>query len=92
MQLLESKGAYLKRVSGGEEVSLFLNDHEMYELTRRHRRDAQVRMLRSMGIDHKVRGDGSVAVLKTHIDKVFGGITDIPVKRKRTEPNLGAVC
>jgi hypothetical protein len=73
-------------------MSMFLNDQELYELTKRRRRDAQVRALRFMGIDHKVRPDGSVAVSKTHIDKEFGGTTDIAVKRKRTEPNLGAVC
>lgn len=71
---------------------MFLNDYELFELTKRHRRDAQVRMLRFMGIDHRVRADGSVAVLKTHIDKMFGGVADISLKHKRVEPNWSAIC
>lgn len=71
--------------------NLFLDSTEIKELTNRRRRDAQVRALKTMGIDHKVRADGSVVVLKSHIDKVLGGITEKRVVVKQSQPNLGAV-
>lgn len=71
---------------------MFLTEEELLELTGRQRRDAQVKMLRHMGIDHRVRADGTVVVLKTHIDKVFGGIAEQTVKVKRVEPNWSGVC
>lgn len=70
---------------------MFLNAQELYELTGRHRRDAQIRMLLHMGIDHRVRADGSVVVLKSHIDKVFGGVAEQKVKVKPAEPNWAAI-
>lgn len=50
---------------------MFLTAEELQQLTGRRRRDAHVRMLRSMGIEHRVRADGTVAVLKAHVDEVF---------------------
>lgn len=70
---------------------MFLNDHELYELTHRHRRDAQVRALRHLGILHRVRADGSVVVLKEHIKKVLGGNEEKNVRVKNAEPNWSGV-
>lgn len=70
---------------------MFLTDAELHELTGRQRRDAQVKMLLYMGIDHRVRADGTVVVLKSHIDKVFGGVAEQTVKVKRVEPNWAAI-
>lgn len=71
---------------------MFLTDDELHELTGRQRRDAQVKVLRFMGIDHKVRPDGSVVVLKAHVDKALGGTADKIPKVKRVEPNWSGVC
>lgn len=69
---------------------MFLNDADIEKLTGRHRRDAQARALRHLGIDHRVRADGSIVVLEEHIKKVLGGFTEKKVRTKTT-PNWGAL-
>lgn len=64
---------------------LFLTPDELIELTHRRRGDAQSRELNLMSIPHKIRGDGSVAVLKALVDKEFG-LSD-KAQKKRIEPN-----
>jgi hypothetical protein len=54
---------------------MFLTPDEVRELTGRQRRDAQAAALRHMGIEHKVRPDGSIAVLRAHVEREFGGET-----------------
>ena len=69
---------------------MILTPDELAALTGRVRRDAQVRALRFMGIDHKVRPDGTVAVLRSHAEKVLGG--EAPSSKvKRTEPDFSMV-
>lgn len=51
---------------------LFLTVEETRELTGKHHRNAQVTALRAMGIEHKVRADGRVMVLRKHVEQVFG--------------------
>ena len=63
---------------------MFLAADELIELTRRRRNDAQVRMLRAMGIEHRIRADGSVAVLRTHVERLF----DKPRISQRRDQNL----
>ncbi|AIU28357.1 hypothetical protein LV28_18880 [Pandoraea pnomenusa] len=48
--------------------STFLSRDEVCELTGRRQHAAQARALRAMGIEHRVRPDGSIAVLRTHIE------------------------
>ena len=48
---------------------MFLTKEELQELTGRTRRDAQVAALRSMGIEHRIRPDGSPAVLRAHVEQ-----------------------
>lgn len=52
--------------------NMFLDSDEIRELTCRVQHAAQVRVLRGMGIEHRVRPDGSVAVMRAHAEKVFG--------------------
>ncbi|NYT44572.1 DUF4224 domain-containing protein [Alcaligenaceae bacterium] len=69
----------------------FLSDSEVEGLTGRTRRDAQVRALRYMGIEHRERPDGSVAILRSHVEQVLGYA---PTKKKpayETEPNWSAI-
>jgi len=53
-------------------VSLFLDTNELSELTGRVRRQAQRGALNFMGIEHKVRPDGSLVVAREHVEKLFG--------------------
>lgn len=69
---------------------LFLEPDEVAQLTGKVRRSAQVVALQMMGIEHKVRPDGSIAVLKSHVEKVFGGTTPHKTERK-IEPNWSAI-
>jgi len=72
-------------------IDMFLTPDELIELTERKRRDAQVKVLRHMGIQHKIRPNGSLAVLKSHIEKQFDGREDDVIVSKRIEPNWAAV-
>jgi hypothetical protein len=60
-------------------------------LTKRTRSDAQIRALRFMGIEHKVRPDGSVAVLRGHVETTFGQIQPKGCNVKEVEPNWSAM-
>ena len=52
--------------------SMFLSEDELTGLTKKRRNAARVRVLNSIGIQHKIRPDGSIAVLRAHVDRVFG--------------------
>lgn len=71
-------------------LSTFLDVTEVAQLTGRTRSDAQVRALRFMGIEHKVRPDGSVAVLRSHVQQVFGDSGAAPATQN-VEPDWNAV-
>lgn len=69
---------------------MFLTDEELYELTGAKRRDTRVRILRAMGIEHRVRPDGRVIVLRKHIEALLGG--ELKTKAPRSpEPNWAAL-
>lgn len=61
---------------------MFLTPDELIELTGRKRRDAQAMVLRHMGIEHRVRPDGAVVVLRAHVEQLFGGTTGAKVEDK----------
>lgn len=73
-------------------TSIVLTRDEVEALTGRHRKDAQVKALRYMGIEHRVRPDGTVAVLKAHIDRILGATSQSSRQRNtRSEPNWAAL-
>jgi hypothetical protein len=72
-------------------TSLFLTDEEVRALTDRRARKSQVIALNSMGIEHRVRPDGSVAILRAHITKIFDGGSDTHSKTKEAVPNWDAM-
>lgn len=72
-------------------VNMFLDPDALYELTRRRRSDAQIRMLRAMGIEHRIRADGSVAVLRAHIEKLVGATPSSHSHEHNAEPNWSAI-
>ena len=69
---------------------MFLTEAEIRELTGRRVRSSQVKVLRYMGIDHKVRPDGSVAVLRSHVEHQLGAKDAAPAARE-VEPNWAAI-
>ncbi len=44
-------------------------------------------MLNALGITHKVRSDGSLLVLRSHVEKELGGAPTTKSKAKTFEPN-----
>lgn len=70
-------------------TDLFLTSDEVADLTGRTRRDAQACALRSMGIEHRVRPNGTVAVLRAHVEMLLGGASRAGVKIKTTTPDWG---
>ena len=67
---------------------MFLTEEEIRELTNRKQRSAQVMVLNALGITHKVRPDGSLVVLRAHVEHELGYRTPPPAKKeKEFEPN-----
>lgn len=66
---------------------MFLTEDEIKEMTGRVQRQAQAKMLNSLGITHKIRSDGSVLVLRAHVEKELGGAVGGKNKKKEVEPN-----
>ena len=70
---------------------MFLTLAELRELTGKIQRNAQACALRSMGIEHKLRPDGSVAVLRSYIEQTLG-LNEPKVRNiKPIEPNWSAI-
>ena len=70
----------------------FLDPAEIKGLTDKIKRPAQVKVLNAMGIQHRVRPDGSVAILRAHITKVFDGNPEAARKTTKTaQPNWAAI-
>lgn len=66
--------------------SLFLGETEIIELTGAKQAATQRRWLTEHGYIFDVRIDGSIVVLRNHIEKRLGGIEGLTTKR-RTEPD-----
>ncbi|MBI3712633.1 MAG: DUF4224 domain-containing protein [Burkholderiales bacterium] len=69
---------------------MFLTDDEIRELTRRVHHNVQSNTLSKMGIEHRLRPDGSIAVLRSHVESILSGKPDKKTKII-TEPNWGAL-
>jgi hypothetical protein len=71
-------------------TGFLLTPTEVRELTGRIRRGAQVLALRTMGIEHRVRPDGSVAILRSHVEQLFGGGV-LSLASRKTTPDFSLV-
>jgi len=71
-------------------AGLVLSEDELRELTGRVRRDSQMTQLRTLGIEGRQRGDGSIVVDRSHYNSVMG-VADVEPKEKEWEPNWGAM-
>lgn len=67
-------------------MTLFLQAEEIDQLTGKKRHRSQAYALTMMGIHHVLRPDGSLAVLRAHVDTVFGH-SNAPIRRK-TSPDF----
>jgi len=72
-------------------VSLLLDTDELIELTHKCRPHAQLKVLAAMGIESKVRPDGTLAVSRAHVEAVLGNTTPATVPA-HVEPNWGALA
>jgi hypothetical protein len=63
-------------------TSMFLRQEEVMDLTNQQRPAAQVRALRAMGIEYRIRPDGTVAVLRTHVEHLLGYSADAKVVKE----------
>lgn len=62
-------------------MSRILQQSEIREITKRQRYTAQIKALRGMGFEVKIRPDGSPLVSESNFDKVTGG-------RERKDNNI----
>lgn len=72
-------------------TSTFLTKEEVVEMTGRSQRAAQTRELTSMGVIHKLRADGSVLVLRAHVEQLLGYRAAEKPKEPHYEPNWAAL-
>ena len=70
---------------------MFLSAEDLTMLTGFKRRSAQVEALRFMGIEHRVRPDGTVVVLRAHVERILGEALHSKTTRK-TAPRLELVA
>lgn len=69
-------------------MSMFLTDEEMTELTGKKRREARRVALNTMGVEHIIRPDGMVKVLRSHVESMMGGFSHARIKdQKKVQPN-----
>ena len=67
-----------------------LTPDQLRELTVKSRPRAQARALRAMGIEHRVRPDGSLAVSRSHVEGLLGGAAGAKVVPPK-QPNWSAL-
>lgn len=52
---------------------MFLTNEEVKELTSKSQRASQTKVLNALGITYKIRPDGSLIVLRAHVERLLGG-------------------
>lgn len=72
-------------------MSILLTEDEIIDVTHRRRRDCQIKALVNMGIEHRIRPDGSIAVLRAHFNNVMGGAGERASTPPPAEFNWGAL-
>lgn len=69
---------------------MFLTPDQIKALTERTQHRAQAAMLRSLGITHKIRSDGSILVLTAHVEKELGWTAPAKEKESSFQPDWAA--
>jgi hypothetical protein len=70
---------------------MLLTTEEIEQLTNRKRHPSQSQALRYMGIEHRRRPDGTIAVLREHVEQVLGLEDRKTNESEQTEPNWDAI-
>ncbi|MFC3457200.1 MULTISPECIES: DUF4224 domain-containing protein [Massilia] len=70
---------------------MFLSADEISSMTERVQRAAQAKVLRSMGIEFRQRPDGSLAIARAHVEKMFGCAADKHKKTREFTPNWNSL-
>jgi len=65
---------------------MILSEQELRELTQKQRPTAQARVLEFMGIPYRARPDGSLAVLRTHVDHPSPANARLPAPEPVLQP------
>lgn len=73
------------------QTSMFLEPDELVTLTGRTQNRAQARALRMMGIEHRVRPNGTIVVLSAHVAVVLGAQTAANARDASIEPDWRAM-
>lgn len=55
---------------------MLLTRKELIDLTHGVHKSKQKWALRQMGIEYRIRPDGSIAVLRSHVETVMGGVSN----------------
>lgn len=71
--------------------AVLLTEDELILLTGRRRPSAQIRALRNMGIEHRVRPDGTPAVSRAHVESLLSGARHHSIVDEGAEPNWEAM-
>jgi hypothetical protein len=69
---------------------MFLTKDEIAEMTGRVQRRAQARDLNALGVTHKIRADGSLLVLRLHVEQLLGARIKAKSERPDFTPNWDA--
>jgi len=70
---------------------MFLSNSELAELTKRSRPSAQISILKFMGIEHRTRPDGSLVVLRKHVELSLGCNSNSSSINNEPQPNWSAI-
>jgi hypothetical protein len=81
-----------KQLRAGYAATLTLTAEELVEITGYLRPSAQARALRKMGVEHRIRNDGRVIVLRSYVEALLGGGSPAKVQQRTTEPNWSALA
>lgn len=71
--------------------STFLSSDEIREMTGRVRHKSQALVLAALGIEHKVRPDGRMLVLRAHVVQSLGGTVKTPTRQRVYEIDRSAL-
>lgn len=70
---------------------MICDEAQLFKITERKHRDAQIRELVHLGITHKVRSDGSIIVSVAHVEHLLGGLPKSKVAADH-EPDFAALA
>jgi hypothetical protein len=69
--------------------NMFLTADEISEMTQRIQYKAQAKQLVALGVEFRIRADGSLLVLRAHVERLLGGASE-QTKEVPYEPNWAA--